>query len=110
MTSSFVLSSFPFKCGGAVALTALLALPLTSQAEPNAQMKQVLDAHGLLSPLPFEKVTPAVAKVAPSMTAAVKAVMLKEGKKAPPFTGTAEDIKIANIRRRCRCADLQASR
>lgn len=66
----------------------------TAQAEPNATMKEVLDTYAVLSPIPLEKTTPAVAKMAPSISAAVKAVMLKEGKKAPAFTGTTEDFKI----------------
>ncbi len=57
-------------------------------------MKEVLDTYAVLSPIPLEKTTPAVAKVAPAITSAVKAVMLKEGKKAPPFTGSTEDFKI----------------
>lgn len=78
----------------AVAVSLITSLPHSAFAAPNPQMKQVLDTYSLLSPLPVEKVTPAVAKAAPSISAAVKAVMLKEGKKAPPFTGMTEDIEI----------------
>lgn len=84
----------PSHLAAALVTFLLPALALTARAELNAQMKKVLDTHATLSPLPFEKVTPAVAKAAPSMTAAVKAVMTKDGKEAPPFTGTTEDIKI----------------
>ena len=78
--------------GIAIAASALLAV--AAQAEPNSQMKEVLNAYALLSPVPLEDTTPAVAKLAPSMSAAAKAVMTKDGKKAPAFTGTTKDFKL----------------
>lgn len=75
------------------AAVALGAIPVV-QAEPNAQMKEVLDTFAKLNPVPIEKAQPAGAKGAPTISAAVKAVMKKNGKEAPPFTGTTEDIKI----------------
>ena len=80
---------------GIAAVAAVTLLPFTpAQAEPNAQMKEVLDAYAVLSPVPIEKTTPAVAKAAPTIASAVKAVMAKEGKKAPAFTGSTQDFKI----------------
>ncbi len=73
----------------------MAASPPAAHGEPNAQMKKVLDTYATLSPIPLEKTTPALAKAAPSITAAVKAVMTKDGKKAPAFTGTTDDIKIS---------------
>ncbi len=75
-----------------VAVVASFAL--SAQAAPTAEMNKILKAYGLLSPLPLDKATPIVARLAPTMTAAAKAVMLTEGKKAPPFTGKTEDITI----------------
>ena len=69
-------------------------LPASLRAEPNAEMKKVLDAYAVLSPIPLENTTPAVAKLAPSISSAVKVVMTKEGKKAPAFTGSTKDFKI----------------
>ena len=77
----------------AVAATAIF-LPSSVRAEPNAQMKEVLDAYAVISPVPIEKTIPAVAKAAPAISSAVKIVMTKDGKKAPPFTGTTQDFKI----------------
>ncbi len=57
-------------------------------------MKSVLDAYAVLSPVPVEDTVPAVAKAAPTIASAVKIVMTKEGKKAPPFTGSTKDFKI----------------
>lgn len=57
-------------------------------------MTKVLKAYAVLSPLPLDKATPTVARLAPSMSGAAKVVMLKEGKKAPPFTGKTQDINI----------------
>ena len=80
----------------AIGLAAVAAafLPALAQADPNAQMPEVLNAYGKLSPVPIEKTTPAVAKAAPTLATAVKAVMTKDGKKAPAFTGTTKDFKI----------------
>ncbi len=57
-------------------------------------MKKVLDTYAGLSPIPLEKTTPAAARKAPAISAAVKAVMKEEGKQAPAFTGTTQNIKI----------------
>ncbi len=78
--------------GLAFASTAFLTA--RTQAEPNAQMKEVLDAYAVLSPVPIEDTIPSVAKAAPSLSSAVKVVMTKDGKKAPPFTGSTQDFKI----------------
>ena len=77
-----------------LAAVTLAGLNPALHAEPTAQMKEVLDTYALLSPVPLEKTTPIAAKAAPTVTSAVKAVMLKEGKKAPEFTGTTQDFKI----------------
>ena len=77
----------------AVTVAAAL-LPGSLRAEPNPQMKEVLDAYATISPIPIEKTVPAIAKLAPSISAAVKIVMTKDGKKAPPFTGSTQDFKI----------------
>lgn len=77
-----------------VALVAAASVATLAHAEPTPLMKEVLDTYAVLSPIPLEKATPAVAKLAPTMTAAAKAVMVKEGKKAPAFTGTTQDFKI----------------
>ncbi len=79
---------------GLAAVATAAFLPALAQAEPNAQMQEVLSAYGKLSPVPIEKTTPVVAKAAPTLATAVKAVMLKDGKKAPAFTGTTKDFKI----------------
>ena len=84
----------PFLVAAGVAFAATTFLSATAQAEPNAQMKEVLDAYAVLSPIPIQDTIPSVAKAAPTMATAVKVVMTKEGKKAPPFTGTTEDFKI----------------
>ena len=85
----------PLRAVAAAAVFASLAgLSPLAQAEPNAQMKSVLDAYALLSPIPIEDTTPAIAKAAPTISTAVKAVALKEGKPTPPFTGTTQDFKI----------------
>lgn len=63
-------------------------------AEPTAQMKKVLDAYALLSPVPIDKTTPAIARTAPTMTTAVKAVMKKEGLEPPAFSGKTQNITI----------------
>ena len=78
--------------GTAVVLMASLAT--VAHAEPNAQMKEVLDAYAVLSPVPIEDTLPAVAKAAPTIASAVKVVMTKDGKKALPFTGSTQDFKI----------------
>lgn len=75
------------------AATTSLLLP-AAKAEPNAQMKQVLDTYAVLSPIPLEKTTPMVARAAPTISTAAEAVMKKEGKPAPPFTGKIENIKV----------------
>lgn len=81
---------------GGLGKTVLLLTLATSTAwsEPTAQMKKVLDTFATLSPVPLDKTTPKVARLAPTMTTAVKAVMLKEGIKAPSFTGSVQDIEI----------------
>lgn len=93
---SHVPGTKPFRplAAAALAITAAQCFASVVHAEPNAQMKEVLDTYALLSPVPVEKTTPAVAKLAPSISSAVKAVMLKDDKKAPPFTGTTENFKI----------------
>jgi len=73
---------------------AVASFPLSAPAEPNAQMKEVLDTYAGLSPIPLEKTTPAAARKAPAISDAVKAVMKKEGKGSPSFTGTTQDIQI----------------
>jgi len=77
-----------------VAAFAASFFSLSAQAEPNAQMKKVLDTYAGLSPIPLEKSTPDAVRKAPAISAAVKAVMKEEGKQAPAFTGTTQDIKI----------------
>jgi len=67
---------------------------LSVQAEPNAQMKKVLDTYAGLAPVPLDKTTPAAARKAPAISEAVKAVMKADGKPTPVFTGTTQDIKI----------------
>ena len=69
-------------------------LPTLAQAEPNAQMTEVLNTYGKLSPIPIEKTTPAVAKAAPTLATAVEIVMKKDGKPMPAFTGTTQDFTI----------------
>ena len=71
-----------------------VCLPVLAQAEPNAQMTEVLNTYGKLSPISIEKTTPAVAKAAPTLATAVELVMKKDGKPTPPFTGTTQDFKI----------------
>ena len=63
-------------------------------AEPTAQMKEVLDTYAGLAPIPLEKSTPEKVRKGPPLSDAVKAVMKKEGKAAPEFTGTTDNIKI----------------
>ncbi len=77
-----------------VAGIAAALLPSHARAEPNAQMKEVLDAYAVISPIPIEDTTPLIAKAAPSISSAVKIVMTKDGKEAPPFTGSTQDFKI----------------
>ncbi len=57
-------------------------------------MKEVLDAYAIISPIPIEKATPALAKSAPAISTAVKTVALKDGKPKPDFTGSTQDFKI----------------
>ena len=71
-----------------------VCLPALAQAEPNAQMTEVLSTYGKLSPVPIEKTTPAIAKAAPTLATAVEIVMKKDGKPMPPFTGTTQDFTI----------------
>ncbi|CAN5360490.1 hypothetical protein BH20VER3_BH20VER3_12950 [soil metagenome] len=77
----------------AIALLALAFLPQLGAAEPNAQMKMVLDTYASLNPVALEKSTPEAVRKAPTLADAVKAVMKKEGKSAP-FTGKTQDIKV----------------
>lgn len=76
-----------------ITLTSFAFLPQLFAAEPNAQMKMVLDTYASLNAVPLEKSTPEAVRKAPSLADAVKAVMKKEGKSAP-FTGTTQDIKV----------------
>ena len=73
-------------------LIATTAICSAVKGEPTAEMAKILTAYSLISPLPLDKATPTIARLAPSMSAAAKAVMLEEGKKAPAFTGKTEDI------------------
>ncbi len=57
-------------------------------------MKAVLDTYAGMAPIPLEKSTPEAVRKGPAISDAVKAVMKKEGKEAPAFTGTTQDIKI----------------
>ena len=81
--------SAPF---AAVAFAA--CLPILAQAEPNAQMTEVLSAYGKLSPIPIEKTTPAIAKAAPTLATAVEVVLHKDNKPEPAFTGTTQELSI----------------
>lgn len=77
----------------AIASASLALLSRPASAEPNAQMKMVLDTYASLNPVALEKSSPEAVRKAPSLADAVKAVMKKEGKSAP-FTGTTQDIKV----------------
>ncbi len=94
MTALLSIPSYSLARIAAAIAMATVALPLAAHAEPNAQMKAVLDAHASLGAKPLEQAEPAAARKAPTMTDAAKSVMKKEGLKAPAFTGKTDDIKI----------------
>ena len=72
-----------------------LALTLAALSGPDPQMQAVLDAHKSLNPKPIETLTPAEARVQPSLADAVKEVLRKQGKPtAPEEVGSVKDITI----------------
>ncbi len=77
------------------ALVLTLATVGFAAAEPDPQMKAVLDAHAALDPKPIETLTPAEARKQPTLGDAVKAVLTKQGKPtAPEEVGKVADLSI----------------
>ena len=88
------MKTFRKPCAPLAVVALAVCLPVLAQAEPNAQMTEVLNTYGKLSPIPIEKTTPAVAKAAPTLATAVEIVIKKDGKPMPAFTGTTQDFSI----------------
>ncbi len=83
---------------GVLCLGALSPVSQAAPAQPDAQMKAVIDQLVALKGKPIEKLSPANARVQPLPGDAVMALLKKQGRStAPEAVGSVTDTKVGNI-------------